>query len=609
MLKNNHIDFSAIISVIPESPGVYMYLDEKEIIIYVGKAKNLKRRVYSYFTKTLDNPKTRIMVRKIRDIRYLVVDSEEDAFLLENNLIKQHQPRYNILLKDDKTYPWIVITDEPFPRIFLTRKKLSDQSRYYGPYAAVMNVKYLLHMITSMYPIRICKHHLSPEKIKEGKFKLCLQYHIHKCAGPCVGYQSEDAYNKNVYAVEEILQGKFKELSHSLQQEMMALAAEMKFEEAEVVKQQYNLLENYSASSIVVSPALNNIDVFSYDEDEHSAYINYLHIAEGAIIQGYTIEYKKRLDESKESILAMGIVEMRSRFQSQANEIIVPFLPDIQLNKIEFVIPYTGDKKKILGLSARNVKQYKVDQLKQADKLNPSQRTVRILTTLQKDLHLTDLPMHIECFDNSNTQGTNPVSSCVVFKQAKPSKSDYRHFNINTVVGPDDFASMYETISRRYKRLSNESEKFPQLIIVDGGKGQLSAAVVALKDLDLYGKMAIIGIAKRLEEIYFPNDPIPLYLDKNSESLKLIQQMRDEAHRFGITFHRNKRSKQQVTSELDSIKGIGPSAKEILLKKYKSLKRIKDAHANELIELIGPHKAKILLNGLKRKEELVIKKG
>ncbi|KAA6337091.1 UvrABC system protein C [termite gut metagenome] len=608
MLKNNHIDFSAIISVIPESPGVYMYLDEKEIIIYVGKAKNLKRRVYSYFTKTIDHPKTRIMVRKIRDIRYLVVDSEEDAFLLENNLIKQHQPRYNILLKDDKTYPWIVITDEPFPRIFLTRKKLADPSRYYGPYAAVMNVKYLLHMITSMYPIRICKHHLSPEKIKEGKFKLCLQYHIHKCAGPCVGYQSEDAYNKNVSAVEEILQGKFKELSHSLQQEMMALAAEMKFEEAEVVKQQYNLLENYSASSIVASPALNNVDVFSYDEDEHSAYINYLHIAEGAIIQGYTIEYKKRLDESKESILAMGIVELRSRFQSQANEIIVPFLPDIQLNQIEFVIPYTGDKKKILGLSARNVKQYKVDQLKQADKLNPSQRTVRILTTLQKDLHLTDLPMHIECFDNSNTQGTNPVSSCVVFKQAKPSKSDYRHFNINTVTGPDDFASMYETISRRYKRLSNESEKFPQLIIVDGGKGQLSAAVVALKDLDLYGKMAIIGIAKRLEEIYFPNDPIPLYLDKNSESLKLIQQMRDEAHRFGITFHRNKRSKQQVTSELDNIKGIGPSAKEILLKKYKSLKRIKDAHANELIELIGPHKAKILLNGLKRKEELVIKK-
>jgi excinuclease ABC subunit C len=592
------IDLSAILSVIPENPGVYMYLDENDTIIYVGKAKNLKKRVSSYFNKTQDNPKTRIMVRKIRNIRYLVVESEEDAFLLENNLIKEHKPRYNIMLKDDKTYPWIVIKNEPFPRIFLTRRKLNDKSRYYGPYTSVVNVRYLLRLITSIYPIRICKHNLIRENTEKGKFHVCLQYHIKKCMGPCVGLQSEEAYNENVRFIEEILKGNSKEVSKLLYQQMMSLASEMRFEEAGMLKERYEILENYSSKSIVAGPAMNNVDVFSFDENEQSAYINYLHIANGAIIRGYTIEYKKRLDESKESILAMGIVELRTRFGNVAKEVIVPFLPDIELNNVEWLVPQRGEKKKLLELSEKNVRQYKLDQLKQAEKLNPEQRSTRILKTLQEDLHLKELPVHIECFDNSNIQGTNPVSSCVVFKKAKPSKKDYRHFNIKTVVGPDDFSSMYETVSRRYKRLSEEEQSLPQLIVIDGGKGQLHAATDALKDLGLYGQIPVIGIAKRLEEIYFPNDSIPLYLDKNSESLKLIQQLRDEAHRFGITFHRNKRSKQQVVSELDAIKGIGPVMKEKLLKKYKSVKRIKEAPEAEIVELIGPSKAAVVFKEL-----------
>ncbi|MDR0864624.1 MAG: excinuclease ABC subunit UvrC [Candidatus Symbiothrix sp.] len=597
----NPVDLSDVISVIPESPGVYMYRDESDTIIYVGKAKNLKKRVSSYFNKTQENPKTRIMIRKIRKINYLVVESEEDAFLLENNLIKEHKPRYNIMLKDDKTYPWIVIRDEPFPRIHLTRKKFNDKSRYYGPYPAVMNVKYLLRLITNLYPVRICKHLLSEENIEKGKFRVCLQYHIKKCLGPCVGLQSEEEYNKNVHSIEEILKGNSKEVSKLIYQRMVELASEMKFEEAEILKERYNILENYSSKSIIASPSLNNVDVFSFDEDEQSAYINYLHIANGSIIQGYTIEYKKRLDESKESILAMGIVELRTRFGRKAKEIIVPFLPEIEWDNVEFLVPKRGEKKKLLELSEKNVRQYKVDQLKQAEKLNPEQRSTRILKTLQDDLHLKELPVHIECFDNSNIQGTNPVSSCVVFKKAKPSKKDYRHFNIKTVVGPDDFKSMYETVYRRYHRLSEENQSFPQLIVVDGGKGQLHAATDALKDLGIYGQVAIVGIAKRLEEIYFPNDPIPLYLDKNSEALKLIQQLRDEAHRFGITFHRSKRSKQQVASELDVIKGIGPVIKEKLLKKYKSLKRIKEAPEEEIAELIGKNKAEIIIRELKTK--------
>ena len=592
-------NIAAILSGIPENPGVYMYYDENDTIIYIGKAKNLKRRVSSYFNKTQDNPKTKIMVRKIKKINYLVVGSEEDAFLLENNLIKKHKPRYNIMLKDDKTYPWIVVKDEPFPRIYLTRKKENDKSRYYGPYTSVVNVKYLLRLITSIYPIRICSHNLTKENIEKNKFHLCLQYHIKKCFGPCMNLQTEEDYEKNIQSIEEILKGNSKEVSKLIYQEMLNLASEMRFEEAEMLKERYYAVENYSAKSIVASPVLNNIDVFSFDEDSQSAFINYLHIANGAIVQGYTIEYKKRLDESKENILGMGIIEMRTRFGSKAKEIIVPFSPDLELCNVEFIVPQRGEKKKLLELSEKNVRQYKVDQLKQAEKLNPEQRTTRILKTLQEDLHLEEMPMHIECFDNSNIQGSNPVSACVVFKKAKPSKKDYRHFHIKTVEGPDDFRSMYETVYRRYRRLKDENASFPQLIVIDGGKGQLHAAIDALKELELYGQIPVIGIAKRLEEIYFPNDSIPLYLDKSSESLKLIQQLRDEAHRFGISFHRDNRSRQQLVSELDAIKGVGPVVKEKLLKTYKSVKRIKEAPEEEIADLIGKNKATIVLQGLK----------
>jgi excinuclease ABC subunit C len=597
-----HKDFSAILSAIPEKPGCYMYLDESDTIIYIGKAKNLKKRVSSYFNKTIDNPKTQIMLRKVRNIRYLVVETEEDAFLLENSLIKKHQPRYNILLKDDKTYPWVVVKNEPFPRVFLTRRKLDDKSRYYGPYTSVNNIKYLLHLLTTSYPIRNCNYALTPENIAGKKFRVCLQYHIKRCLAPCIANQTEEDYNNSIKAIEEILKGNVRSVSQQIYNEMLHCSEKWQFERAEWLKERYQILENYSSKSTVVHPSLDNIDVFSYDEFEQSVYINYLHIASGSIVQGYTIEYKVRLDEPKEQILCMGIVELRNRFGSTASEIVVPFMPDNAGNSVIFTIPQRGDKKKLLQLSEKNAQQCKIDRLKQMEKLNPAQRATRILKTLQNDLHLREMPVHIECFDNSNTQGTNPVSACVVFKMAKPAKKDYRHFNIKTVTGPDDFQSMYETVFRRYKRLSEEEQPMPQLIVVDGGKGQLHAAINALKDLDLYGKISIIGIAKRLEEIYFPEDSIPLYLDKNSESLQLIQHLRDEAHRFGITFHRSKRSKQQIESELDTIKGIGNVIKEKLLQKYKSVKRIKEAPVDEIAELIGKSKAEILMNGLRNKK-------
>jgi len=589
-----------LLSSIPESPGCYMYLDETETIIYVGKAKNLKNRVSSYFNKTQDNPKTRIMVRKIISIRYLVVESEEEAFLLENNLIKKHKPRYNILLKDDKTYPWIVVRNEPFPRVSLTRKKIDDNSHYYGPYTSVVNIKLLLRLLTTIYPIRNCSYSLSEENIAKKKFRLCLQYHVKRCLGPCVSYQTEEDYNKNIHSIEEILKGNIRSVSKQVYKEMMSLSENLQYEAAALLKEKYRILENYSAKSIVVSPNLHNLDIFSYDELGSSAFINYLHISSGAVVQGYTIEYKVQLEEPKEQILGMGIIELKNRFKSKSTEIIVPFIPDIELNGVEFNVPSRGEKKKLLELSEKNVKQYKLDQLKQAEKLNPAQRQTRILKTLQNDLHLIELPVHIECFDNSNIQGTNPVSACVVFRMAKPAKKEYRHFNIKTVTGPDDFQSMYETVFRRYQRLLDELQSLPQLIVVDGGKGQLHAATDALKDLNLYGKISIIGIAKRLEEIYFPDDSIPLYLDKNSESLKLIQQLRDEAHRFGITFHRNKRSKQQVVSELDTIKGIGQVMKERLLRKYKSVKRIKEVPESEIAELIGEKNAALIKAALQK---------
>jgi excinuclease ABC subunit C len=593
-------DFSAILSAVPEEPGCYMYLDETDAIIYVGKAKNLKKRVSSYFNRTMDSYKTRIMVRKIRNIQYLVVESEEDAFLLENSLIKKHKPRYNVLLKDDKTYPWVVVKNEPFPRVFLTRQKLNDKSHYYGPYPSVSSIKYLLRLLMTIYPIRNCKYALTRENIAHEKFRVCLQYHIKHCLAPCIAKQTEEDYDNNIHAIEEILKGNVRAISRQIHSEMLHFSENLQFEAAEKLKRRYLVLENYSFKSVIVSPSLSNIDVFSYDQCEQTVFINYLHIASGTVVQGYTIEYKVRLDEPKEQILGMGIVELRSRFESTASEIIVPFVPDITIHSSTFTIPQRGDKKKLLQLSEKNAQQYKVDQLKQIEKLNPMQRAVRILKTLQNDLHLKEMPMHIECFDNSNIQGANPVSACVVFKKAKPAKKDYRRFNIKTVIGPDDFQSMRETVFRRYRRLLDEEAPLPQLIVVDGGKGQLHAAVDALKELNLYGKMSIIGIAKRLEEIYFPDDSIPLYLDKNSESLKLIQHIRDEAHRFGITFHRDKRSKQQIVSELDMISGIGKVIKEKLLQKYKSVKQIKEAPKEEIAELIGGKRAEKLMIGLKK---------
>lgn len=589
---------STIISIIPERPGCYQYFDQKGIVIYVGKAKNLKKRVASYFQKEHDNKKTRVLVKHIYDIKYIVVDSEDDALLLENNLIKQYRPRYNVLLKDDKTYPYIVIKNEYYPRVFQTRNVVKDGSIYFGPYASVHVAKTMLQLIKSIYPIRTCRHPLTPESISAGKYKVCLEYHIKRCDGPCVGRQSVEAYNRNIVDIKDILKGNSSRITTLLAEEMKDLSGEMRFEEAQVVKEKYDLIENYRSKSTVVPPTLHNMDVFSFDENETSAFVNFMHIGNGAIIQVYTIEYKKRLDEAKDELLGLGIIELRDRFKSTAKEIIVPFLPDVSIGDVSFIIPQKGDKRKLLNLSIQNVKQYKVDKLKQAEKFNPEQRTTRILKTIQHDLHLSVLPMHIECFDNSNIQGTNPVAACVVFKKAKPSKKDYRHFHIKTVVGPDDFASMIEVVTRRYTRLKEEDAPLPQLVVIDGGKGQLNAATEVLRNLGLLDRITIIGLAKRLEEIFFPGDPDPLVLDKNSETLKVIQQLRDEAHRFGITFHRNLRSKKQILSELDAIKGIGEKTKEALLKKYKSVKRIREASFEELAVLIGHNKAEILVGGL-----------
>jgi len=589
-----------IVLNLPEGPGIYQYLNSEGTIIYVGKAKNLKRRVYSYFSKEHEPGKTRILVSKIADIRYIVVNTEEDALLLENNLIKKYKPRYNVLLKDDKTYPSICISNEYFPRIYKTRRIIRDGSTYYGPYSHAPSMNALLDLVKHLYPIRTCHLNLTPENIRSGKFKVCLEYHIKNCAGPCVGLMSHDEYLKNIAEIKEILKGNTQEISKTLFQRMQNLAMELKFEEAHKLKEKFELIENYRAKSEVVSSILHNIDVFSIADDEKSAFINYLHITNGSINQAFTFEYKKRLNETTEELLSLGIIEMRERYKSLSREIIVPFEMDIELNNVVFTVPQRGDKKKLLELSQMNVKQYKVDRLKQAEKLNPEQRSIRIMKKMQSDFHLKDLPMHIECFDNSNIQGAYPVASCVVFKKAKPSKKDYRHFNIKTVEGPNDFASMEEIVYRRYKRLLDEKQPLPQLVIVDGGKGQLSSAQKIFNELNLFGRVTLIGIAKKLEEIFFPDDPYPLYLDKNSESLKVIQHLRDEAHRFGITFHRNKRSKGQTKSALDEIKGIGEKTKTALLKEFKSVKRIQEASLEELSAIVGEAKAKNILDNLRK---------
>lgn len=593
-MDNREEKLKNIVSSLPDSPGVYQYFDENDTIIYVGKAKNLKRRVASYFNKNHDSPKTRILVGKIQNIHYIVVNSEEDALHLENSLIKKLQPRYNVMLKDDKTYPWICITNEPFPRIFQTRNVIRNGYLYFGPYSNVYLVRTMLEFIRKIYPIRSCKLLLLPESIRQNKFKVCLEYHIKNCRGGCEGYETEAEYAVHIAAAKRILKGEIDVIKDDLSTQMKEAAAKLEFEEAHRIKEKLQLIDSYQSKSVIVSPTIQDTDIFSCIEEDNMLFVNYLHVTNGSINQAYTFEMKKKLDEPKEELLGLAIVEMRERFKSFAKEIILPFYPDVEFQNILFTIPQRGDKKKLLELSEQNVRQYKADRMKQAEKLNPEQRTVRILSTMQKDLRLHSMPMHIECFDNSNIQGTSPVAACVVFKKAKPAKKDYRHFNVKTVEGPDDFASMREIVYRRYSRMIEENTQLPDLIVIDGGKGQLHAACESLHELNIYGKIPIIGIAKRLEEIYYPDDSVPLYLDKNSESLKLIQQLRDEAHRFGITFHRLKRSKNQVVSELDSVVGIGDKTKTTLLSHFKSLKRIKGATLDELILIIGKNRAEKL---------------
>lgn len=579
------------IQTLPDGPGVYQYYDKEDKILYVGKAKNLRKRVSSYFNKLHDNGKTNVLVRKIVSIRHIVVPTETDALLLENNLIKKLQPRYNVLLKDDKTYPWICIKKEPFSRIFTTRNMVKDGSEYFGPYTSFKTVHTLLDLIKELYPLRTCNYDLSRENINSGKYKVCLEYHIGNCKGPCEGHQSLEEYQKNVDAIREILKGNFKESLKDFKTLMKNLASEMKFEEAQKIKDKIETLENYQSRSTIVNPRISNVDVFSIVSDESMAYVNFLQVSHGAIIRSHTLEMKKKLDESDEELLELAVVELRERFKLLSKEIIVPFEIDMGEN-VKVTVPQLGDKKQILELSIRNAKFYRMDQLKQLQIVDPDRHTNRIMAQMKKDLRLSVEPRHIECFDNSNIQGTNPVAACVVFKDGKPSKKDYRHFNIKTVEGPNDFASMEEVVYRRYKRLLDEEQPLPQLIIIDGGKGQLSSALKSLEELDLRGKIAIIGIAKRLEELFYPGDSIPLYLDKKSETLKVIQQLRNEAHRFGITHHRDKRSKGALKTSVETIPGIGEKTMIALIKHFKSVKRLSQATEKEISDVVGISKAK-----------------
>jgi excinuclease ABC subunit C len=579
------------LKTLPDSPGVYQYYDKQNNILYVGKAKNLKKRVGSYFTKNHENAKTRILVQKIVSIKHIVVTTETDALLLENNLIKKYQPRYNIMLKDDKTYPWICIKKERFPRIFMTRRVIKDGSEYYGPYTNVRTVKVLLDLVRELYPLRTCKYDLSREKIAEKKYKVCLEYHLGNCSGPCEDFQEEDSYNDTIKAIRNIVKGNFKESLNKFHEIMNAFADKMEFEEAQKIKEKLDLLSNYQSKSTIVSPSINNVDVFSIISDESYGYVNFFKIANGSIIQSHTSEIKKKLDETDKRILEMAVVEIRQRFNSISKEVYVPFEIDLG-GEIKVTVPKLGDKKRIVELSERNAKYYRQEQFKQIKISDPDRHVKRIMTQMQKDLRLSAEPRHIECFDNSNIQGTNPVAACVVFKEGKPSKKEYRHYNIKTVEGPDDFASMEEVVFRRYKRLLSENLPLPQLIVIDGGKGQLSSALKSLDLLGLRGKIAIIGIAKRLEEIYYPGDPIPMYLDKRSETLKIVQFLRNEAHRFGITLHRNKRSKSAIQSELEQIPNIGKQTITSLLRKFKSAKRVKTATFRELQEIVGDARAK-----------------
>ena len=578
------------IQTLPNEPGVYQYFDKDDVIIYIGKAKNLKKRVASYFNKNHENGKTSVLVKKIVYIKHIVVNTETDALLLENNLIKKYKPRYNVLLKDDKSYPWICLKKERFPRIFMTRRVIKDGSEYFGPYTSVRTVRALLDLIKELYPLRTCTYDLSAQNINEGKYKVCLEFHLKNCKGACEALESEADYNNSIKEIRNILKGNFKQSLEKFQIMMGLFAKKMEFEEAQKIKEKLSLLSNYQSKSTIVNPSINNVDVFSIISDETHGYANFLKISNGSIIQSHTTEIKKKLDESEPELLALFIVEIRQRFNSQAPEIYVPFPLNLG-EHIQVTIPKLGDKKRILELSERNAKYYRQEQFKQIKIVDPDRHVKRIMAQMKKDLRLSEEPRHIECFDNSNIQGTNPVAACVVFKDGKPSKKEYRHYNIKTVKGPDDFASMEEVVYRRYKRLLAEDESLPQLIIVDGGKGQLSSALKSLEILGLRGKIAIIGIAKRLEEIYYPDDPIPLYLDKKSETLKITQFLRNEAHRFGITFHRNKRSKSAIQSELELIPTIGKQTIITLLREFKSAKRVKEASLDHLEEAIGTSRA------------------
>lgn len=587
------------ITLLPESPGVYMYYDSEGKIIYVGKAKKLKRRVSSYFNRIHSVARTNVLVRNIYDLSYIVVDSEEDALHLENSLIKEHKPRYNVLLKDDKTYPWICVTNELYPRVFLTRETPERGAKYYGPYSNVGVARTVIELIREIYPIRTCRHVITKDVVASRKIGVCLQYHIRNCRGCCTGEILPEEYKKYIDEIRQILSGNTQQLCDFLVDEMGRLASELKFEEAQNVKEKYELVEKYRAKSVIVSSHIVEVDVYAVLRDETAAYINYLHLRNGSIVQCLTLEYGVKMQERDEELLSMAIAEIIAKFGRKPKEVLVPVRPETEMDGVQFVVPKIGDKKKLLDIALKNAKQYMIDKHARSEKLNPQQRTMRVLSTMQRDFRLTVLPRHIECFDNSNIQGTNPVASCVVFKDAVPSKKDYRHFNIKTVEGPDDFASMKEVLTRRYTRLITEGEELPQLVIVDGGKGQLSAAVEAFTEIGIRGKVALVGIAKRLEEIYFPGDSVPLYIDKNSESLRVVQRLRDEAHRFGITHHRNRRSKGQTVSVLDGIKGVGAVTRETLMKHFKSVKRLCEATEADIAAVVGVAKARVVIEGLK----------
>lgn len=593
--KNKSPELQQKIAILPETPGVYMYYDAEGTVIYVGKAKNLKRRVSSYFNRTHDVLRTNLLVRAIADMSYIVVPTEQDALNLENSMIKEYKPRYNVLLKDDKSYPWICITKELFPRVFMTRQRLKDGSKYFGPYTEAGAARAVLELARELYPIRACRIPITPDTLARGKGRLCLEYHLKRCKGCCVGKISHEDYARYIENIRLILRGDTGELMDYLRGEMERLSSELRFEEAQDLKVKYQLVERYRAKSVIVSQTLDSVDVFGLDDDDSDVYINYMHVRRGAVVRSVTLQYKRRMEETQAQLLSYAMDEVRSRFGLAYDEVIVPLEPDAEFPGATFTVPQRGDKAKLLDVSTRNARQSKLDVLKQMERLDPEKRTGRTLERMKADFRLNVLPRHIECFDNSNIQGTNPVASCVVFRDAKPSKRDYRHFNIKTVEGPDDFASMKEVLTRRYTRLMEEApDDLPQLIVVDGGKGQLSAAVEALDEIGLRGTIAVVGIAKRLEEIFFPGDSVPLYIDKNSESLRVVQQLRDEAHRFGITHHRNRRSKSAIVSELSQIKGVGPGTEQALLSHFKSVKRIREASLDALADVVGPAKARVI---------------